>query len=392
MAVSLNNLAVLYDSLGRYSQAKENYLQALEILKELLGDKHPYIASTLNNLAGHYKEQRRYLEAEKKQIEAFAMRTSLYGDEHPDVARSLNNVATIDFSLGRYLQAERKYSEALELRKRLLGEEHPDVAQSLNHLATVLTVRNRPAEALSYRVQASYINDKLISRVFAFSSDSDRFALIEKLRGNFDLFLSLIYNHLLDSDSAKQQALDFVLKRKALTSTSLAAQNQALYSDRYPHLQDKFRQLGELNAQLVTLTFSASRIRDFTAYQQQLAKLEEQHNNLQKQLASEVPEIQLAEQLPNRYAVAEALPSHSILIEFVRFDFFDFQAVRAKGDQQWHPPRYLAFILPSEQPDAVQTIDLGEVEPIDNLIQVFHSQVSDSTKKTLGVAKRLVFT
>ncbi|MUH01065.1 tetratricopeptide repeat protein [Scytonema sp. UIC 10036] len=388
VATSLNNLAVLYDTQFKYSQAESLFLEALAIVKEVFGDRHPQVASSLSNLAAIYTLQRRYLEAEKIHLEVLRIRKSLLGEEHPDVARSLNSLAEIDLSLGRYFEAERKYSEALELRKRLLGEEHPDVGQSLNTLATILTASDRPEDALSYRVQASYINDKLISRVFAFSSDSDRFALIEKLRGNFDLFLSLIYQHLLDSDSAKQQALDFVLKRKALTAASLAAQNQAMYSDRYPHLQDKFRQLGELNAQLVTLTFSASRISDFTAYQQQLAQLETQHNNLQKQLASQVPEIQLAEQLPNRFAVAEALPTHSILIEFVRFDVFDFHAVRAKGDKQWHAPRYLAFILPSDQPDAVQAIDLGDVEPIDNLIQEFHSQTSKPTTKALAWSKK----
>ncbi len=384
VAASLNNLAVLYDTQFKYSQAESLFLEALTIVKVAFGERHPQIASSLSNLAAIYSLQGRYLEAEQMHLEVLRMRKSLLGEEHPDVARSLNSLAEIDLWLGRYFAAERKYSEALELRKRLLGEEHPDVGQNLNILATILTASDRPDDALSYRIQASYISDKLISRVFAFSSDNDRFALIEKLRGNFDLFLSLIYKHLLDSDSAKQQALDFVLKRKALTTASLAAQNQALYSDRYPHLQDKFRQLGELNAQLVTLTFSSSLFNNFTAYQERLEKLEAQHDRLQKQLASEVPEIQLAEQLPNRFAVAEALPTHSILIEFVRFDVFDFHAVRAKGDTQWHTPHYLAFILPSGQPDAVQMIDLGEVEPVDNLIQVFHSQVSDATKKTLA--------
>ncbi|KYC35121.1 hypothetical protein WA1_09560 [Scytonema hofmannii PCC 7110] len=384
VAASLNNLAVLYDTQFKYSQAESLFLEALAIVKVAFGERHPQIASSLSNLAAIYALQGRYLTAEQMHLEVLRIRKSLLGEEHPDVARSLNSLAEIDLWLGRYFEAERKYSEALELRKRLLGEEHPDVARSLNHLATILTASDRLEDALSYRIQASYINDKLISRVFAFSSDNDRFALIEKLRDNFNLFLSLIYQHLFDSDSTKQQALDFVLKRKALTTASLAAQNQALYSDRYPHLQDKFRQLGELNAQLVTLTFSASLFNNFTAYQEQLEKLEAQHDRLQKQLASEVPEIQLSEQLPNRFAVAEALPTDSILIEFVRFDVFDFHAVRAKGDKQWQTPRYLAFILPSRQPDAVQTIDLGEVEPVDNLIQVFHSQVSDATKKTLA--------
>jgi tetratricopeptide (TPR) repeat protein len=387
VAASLNNLAVLYDLQFKHSQAESLLLEALKISLHIFGNKHPKVATTMNNLAAIYGDMGRYREAEQIHLEVLETRKALLGEEHPSIAVTLNNLAEIYLSLGRYGLAEQKYVEALKIRKSLFGEEHPDVAHSLNNLATLLTAIERPVESLSYRIQASYIYDKMISRVFAFSSESDRLALIEKLRGNFDLFLSLINNYLSESDEAKQQALDFVLKRKALTATSLAAQNEALYSDRYPHLQDKFRQLGELNAQLINLTFSVAQIEDFATYQNKLAELEAQYNNLQKHLASQVPEIQLSEQLPNRFAVAEALPPDSILVEFVRFDVFNFRAVPAKEDAQWYPPRYLAFILPAGLPDAVQMIDLGEAELIDNLIQRLRLQASDSTKQTLGWGK-----
>ncbi|MEO0969572.1 MAG: CHAT domain-containing protein [Cyanobacteria bacterium J06639_18] len=75
------------------------------------------------------------------------------------------------------------------------------------------------------------------------------------------------------------------------------------------------------------------------------------------------------------------------MIEFVRFDTFDFQAIRAKGEVQWQCYRYLAFILPARQPDAVQMIDLGETKKIDELISKFRLQASDSNKQTLGWGK-----
>jgi tetratricopeptide (TPR) repeat protein len=389
VAAMLNNLAVLYDAQFKYSQAESLLLEALAIVKSVFGDEHPQAATSMNNLATIYGSQQRYIEAEQLHLSVLKIRTSLFGKEHPDIPNSLNNLALIYLSLGRYEEAEQKYLEALSMRKHLLGDKHPDTALSLNNLATVLAAMERYSDALSYRIQASCINDLMINSIFAFSSESDRLAFIEKLRGNFNLFLSLVYKHLSNSESALQAALDFVLKRKALTATSLAAQNEALYSNRYPHLKEKFSQLSKLNAQLVNLTVSAAQRQDFADFQKKLAQLEAESNDLQKQLAAQVPEIQLSEQLPDRFAVAEALPIDSVLVEFVRFDFFNFQAVPAKGETQWYRARYLAFVLKAGLPDAVQMFDLGEAEVIDELISVLRLQLSDSSKKTLGWASIL---
>ncbi|QIR37238.1 CHAT domain-containing protein [Tolypothrix sp. PCC 7910] len=393
----LNNLAVLYYDLTQYQKAESLFLKALAIVKTAFGNEHPQVATTINNLAVIYDFQGRYQESEQLHLETLKLRKSLVGEEHPKVSISLNNLGELYFSLGRFDEAEQKYVETLAMRKRLLGDEHPDVAFSMNNLATVLAATNRPEAALAYRIQASKINDKIIRNIFAFSSESDRLAFLQKIRNNFDLFLSLVYKHLSDSDSAKLAAIDFVFKRKGLTASALAAQNQALYSGRYPQLQEKFRQLSDLNTRLVHLTFSVPQtdetattektISQFRAYRENLTQLQAQYNYLQKQLALQVPEIQLSEQIFDREAIATALPADSILIEFVRFDVFDFRSIAANGETQWYPPRYLAFILKAGQPDAVQMIDLGAADTIDSLIQVFRLQASDYAQPTLAFGK-----
>ncbi|AFY33129.1 tetratricopeptide repeat protein [Calothrix sp. PCC 7507] len=394
VAVILNNLAVLYDVLTQYQTAESLFLAALAIVKTAFGDEHPQVASTMNNLAVIYDFQGRYEAAEKLHLETLRLRKSLLGEEHPQISNSLNNLAELYFSLGHFAEAEQKYVETLAMRKRLLGDEHPDVAFSMNNLATVLAATNRPDEALAYRIQGSNINDKIIRNIFAFSSESDRLAFLQKIRNDFDLFLSLVYKHLSNSDSAKLTALLFVWKRKGLTASALAAQNQALYSGRYPHLQEQFRQLSDLNTRLIHLTFSVPEnddiattektISQFTTYRENLTQLQAQYNYLQKQLALQVPEIQLSEQIFDCQAIAAALPTDSVLVEFVRFDVFDFQAIAANGETQWHPARYLAFIFKARQPDAAQMIDLGTADIIDRLIQVFRLQASDYSKPSLA--------
>ncbi len=274
------------------------------------------------------------------------------------------------------------------MRQNLLGESHPDVAFSLNNLATVLTATNHFAEALSYRIRASNINDNIISNIFSFSSENDRLAFIEKIRNNFDLFLSLVCNHLSSSQDAKQAALDFVLNQKAVTASALMAQNQAFANGRYPHLTEKFCQLNDLSNQIIHLTFAIPQTGNSAPYQENLKQLRSQYDNLQKQLAAQVPEIQLSQQTCDFHTVASALPNNSVLIEFVRFNTFDFQAIQANGESQWLTPRYVAFILPVNQPNAVQMVDLGEASTIDELILQFRIIASDNNQDTLAWTKK----
>ena len=380
----LNNLAVLYDAQFKYAEAEKLFIEVLLIIRSQFGNNHPQVATTLNNLATVYGSLERFPEAEELHLQVLEIRKNIFGEEHPDITNSYNNLAEIYLAQGKYAEAEKFYNLALSLRKQLLGENHPDVAFSLNNLSTLYAAIKRYNEALSYRIQASHIHDKLISNVFAFSSENDRLAFIDRIRGSFDLFLSLIYQYLPDSQQAINSAFDFILKRKGLSATSLTAQNQAIYNGKYPHLASEFQQLRELSTQIIHLTISASQTRNLANYQTNLTQLQTQYDNLQKRIAAQVPEIQLSEQIPNRNAIAVSLPANSVLIEFVQFDVFNFQAIRANGETQWQPFHYLAFILPAGQPDAVQMVDLGEVETIDQLISLFRTRASDVNSQTLG--------
>src|SRR2546427_469478 len=52
--LALNNLAMLYHSMGDYAKAEQLYLRALKIEEKALGPDHPDRATTLNNLAALY--------------------------------------------------------------------------------------------------------------------------------------------------------------------------------------------------------------------------------------------------------------------------------------------------------------------------------------------------
>ena len=49
VALSLNNLAGLYDSQGRYTEAEPLYLEAINIFRERLGENHPHTQTFYRN-------------------------------------------------------------------------------------------------------------------------------------------------------------------------------------------------------------------------------------------------------------------------------------------------------------------------------------------------------
>jgi tetratricopeptide (TPR) repeat protein len=58
VAQSLNNLAELYRSQGRYPEAEPLYLEALDLYKRLLGDNHPNTKTCRNNLQRLRQQQK----------------------------------------------------------------------------------------------------------------------------------------------------------------------------------------------------------------------------------------------------------------------------------------------------------------------------------------------
>jgi tetratricopeptide (TPR) repeat protein len=100
--------------------------------KRLFTGDHPDVATGLNNLASLYQSQGKYSEAEPLYLEALEMRKRLFTGDHPDVATGLNNLASLYKSQGKYSEAEPLYLEALAMSERMLGTNHP----------TTITVRN----------------------------------------------------------------------------------------------------------------------------------------------------------------------------------------------------------------------------------------------------------
>jgi len=285
--------------------------------------------------------------------------------------------------MGNYAKAEPLYRQALEIRRTTLGETHPDVATSLSNLALLFVVTARETEAMKLMEQAAAIDDRMIGQIFSIGSENQRTAYLKTVQWKFDLFLSLVHQHLFRSPATVYAALELVLRRKAVGAEALAVQRDAVLGGQYPALEPKLRELTTLRIQIAQKILAGPGSEGLEAHHQLLAEWNTRKERLEAELVRQIPEMNLEQKLraADRQVVALTMPEGATLIEFVRFKVFDFKAVPARDESQWKPARYLAFVLPAGKPEDVQMIDLGEAEPIDQMIATFRTWITEETKK-----------
>ena len=73
----------------------------LQVRRRWFGEDHPDTASSLNNLAQILRTQGKYAEAEALLRKALAIRLKAMGEDHPETARAYGNLAANLESPGR---------------------------------------------------------------------------------------------------------------------------------------------------------------------------------------------------------------------------------------------------------------------------------------------------
>jgi len=388
-AQSLHNLATLYLSMGKLEAAESLIRQTLDIRREALGKQHSDYAQSLNTLAVLYIRIGDYQAAEPLYREALDILRTVFGEGHTRYAIYLGNLAALYDNLGDYKAAEPLYREAVETLRVILGEKHPYHAANLSNLASLLVATNRPAEAFDLMKSLTKIYDNMIAQIFSVGSESQRMMYLQRIRSEIDGFLSLISQRCSQSDEAIRAAMDLVLRRKALGAEALAAQRDAVLGGKYPHLRGQLQQLRALTGQIAQKLLAGPSVEGIDVHRQRLSEWNTERERIEADLARQIPEMSLEQRLKKAdyRVVAQALPEGSVLVEFVRFDVFDFAAVRARGESTWTRPRYLAFVLRAGEPNSLAMIDLGEAETIDRLIADFRAQITGEDEERTATAK-----
>ena len=173
VALTLNNLALLYNNTQRFSESEEMNKEALEIHRRLAQANpqayEPYVATTLNNLANLYSDTQRFSESEERYKEALAIYRHLAQQNpqtyEPYVATTLNNLANLYSNTQRFEEAEKMFLSALETYQRLAADNpkvyEPSVAMTQYNLANLYMNTQRFSESEQMNKEALEIRRRL---------------------------------------------------------------------------------------------------------------------------------------------------------------------------------------------------------------------------------------
>jgi tetratricopeptide (TPR) repeat protein len=425
-ALSINNLAGLYDRTGDLVEAERLFKAAQQIWSEQDPDDR-FLARSLDSLGALYYRRSDYLLAFETFQRAESLWTTIDGslgeratnlnnqaaviqdlsrrgsgqaaerhgelaeqlreqvldlyrqpgaDDPQRFAEALDSLGVLHLEMGRLQQAEDEITEANALLGELLGRDSSGFARSLRNLALLKFVRGLPKEGRELLDRASRITDREFSAVFALSSDRQRLALVASRQFLLDVDLSVLLSYFADDPAVVRSTFDTVLRRKGLATEALVLQRESVRRGRRPELVPQPDERDATKRQLARLLLAPVRPGEAAERENQLSDLSRRIEDQEIVLSKSFPGI--AEETgpggDEHQRIAATMPSSAALVEFVRMRAFDFQAATYVGSP-WRGDRYLAFVLTPSPPE-VGFVDLGEAAEIDKLVSAFRAAIT----------------
>jgi CHAT domain-containing protein/tetratricopeptide (TPR) repeat protein len=201
-AASLSILGAVYLKEGRFSDAEEQFRQALAIYEQRSGPESINTASALNNLALVLERLADYRGAELLLRRSYRILEKARGPDDPDAATTLLNLGRVLDSQGKFgasatiaasgaaaprtagpaadnpqqlsaratelikqgqlAEAESLQQRVVEIHRQTLGPEDPQTATSLSNLGNVYYLQGRFAEAEKIHRQVLAIREKVL--------------------------------------------------------------------------------------------------------------------------------------------------------------------------------------------------------------------------------------
>ena len=157
-AASINNLGVLYQKQGRYSEAEENLFKiSLQIREKFF--HAATVRLPLHILGMTQLAQNKFNLAKPLLLKAVSLTKKIHGD-HPRTATALNNLAGLYSQIDEPGKAISAYKKSLKILKMFLRPDHPEIAIALNNIGLSYSETGNVSEAEKFYLKSIKINRK----------------------------------------------------------------------------------------------------------------------------------------------------------------------------------------------------------------------------------------
>lgn len=150
-------LARAFHSLGTTLYEKEDYDQALDVIKKshelylrFLPEDAPQLSPTWNNLGSIYLRQGKTDLALEYHEKALAIQLKSPSPDLPSIISYSNNIGGVFLKLERYDEALVHFKRALQIEEQTLPANHPELAGTYHRIGGVYFRQNNYEKALEY--------------------------------------------------------------------------------------------------------------------------------------------------------------------------------------------------------------------------------------------------
>ena len=362
-AGSLVDLGNLYFNQAQHAKAEQLYLEALKIRREVLGTKHPDTIININNLAVLYFNQAQHAKAEPLYIEALKIRREVLGNKHPDTADSIGNLGMLYSYQGQYAKAEPLYLEALNIHREVQGNKHPDTAMGINNIAKLYSHQDQYAKAELLYLEALKISTDHMQATATIQGENAQIIMANSNKIYLNNFLTnALANH------TPGGGYDHVLSWKGMTYRRQNLLRALQGNDPLKkELSDTIRQL----AALLNITPKPGEVNQYDA---KVKALSEKKEDLEKELAKQIPSLNLSKITPSD--LQNLIAPDAALVDIFQYDHST--PPKERQGKQVFEQRYAAWVIRKDKP--IIRLELGSAEDINNL--VFQWRSSLSTRKS----------
>jgi CHAT domain-containing protein/tetratricopeptide (TPR) repeat protein len=375
---SLQALGEILEERGDGAEAEALYQRVVKLLGDHPGAGSKRALIALDKLIAVHLIRQDYPAARSLMLRVLHMTHRDYPEGHPFLADRLDDLGQLYHSMGAYARADPLYARAQDIRRRAFGTDTPLYTLSLCNRAELAAAIGDPASALDLLRRMSAVENQFVGRAVLSRSEQHLMSYIYMFYTNMCKYLTIVVKHYPTVPHTVTAAFDLVERRKAAGIEALAARREVMVEALDPRRAEGLERLTQLRWQIARMSRTGlSAGESAAAYRRRLEGLKAERDDLEVELArlAPVPDRDAVPSRAGRLVSPRDVPDGAVLIEFVRFHVFRFEAVPAHDEPRWGTPRYLAFVFPSALTHDVELYDLGEAGPIERWITEFRAEV-----------------
>lgn len=213
----LSKVGRIYFTKGDLDVAEKYYNKEKDLISSTRGTNNPVYARVVNNLSVVYQTLGRNDKIEQMLLESIKIRQQLNDGKDTSYAKSLNNLGQYYYSIGRYPEAEKYLVECLDIKKRALGENTSTYVTSQINLGLLYKAIGNKEKSLEI-LKSAY--DLSIKNEALFDETTTASAIFN---------LAILYTEL----GMRSEAEPLMEKSKSIQSNMMTEMNPASFTTLY---------------------------------------------------------------------------------------------------------------------------------------------------------------